>query len=166
MLVHIIGMPSGPSFGLGICRCSNKLIGSWGRRSMAVAGEVTQHGWAHPYSWSITIVSQRSKEKVRNEPQKWVETKLLRHAPRCHVSACVRRVPVPFPPGTKSAWGLAEVHWTFSQHSAVSDTPIPRERSDVDSESTPNPADTPSAWAYSFSPLKVIRVTWVSQMIL
>jgi hypothetical protein len=29
---------------------------------MAVAGEVTQHGQAHPYSWSITIVSLRSKE--------------------------------------------------------------------------------------------------------
>jgi hypothetical protein len=39
-----------------------KLIWSWGRRSMAVAGEVTWHGRAHPYSWSITIVSLRSKE--------------------------------------------------------------------------------------------------------
>ncbi len=39
-----------------------KLIGSWGRRSMAMAGEVTRHGQAHPYSWSITIVSLRSKE--------------------------------------------------------------------------------------------------------
>ncbi len=39
-----------------------KLIGSWGRRSMAVAGEVTRHGRAHPYSWSITIVSLRSKK--------------------------------------------------------------------------------------------------------
>jgi hypothetical protein len=29
---------------------------------MAVAGEVTQHGQTHPYSWSITIVSLRSKE--------------------------------------------------------------------------------------------------------
>ncbi len=36
--------------------------GSWGRRLLAVAGEVTQHGRAHPYSWSITIVSLRSKE--------------------------------------------------------------------------------------------------------
>ena len=87
---------------------------------------------------------------MRNEPQKWVETKLLRYVPRCHVSARIRRVPVPFLPGTKSTWGLAEVCWTFSQHSAVSDTPIPRERSDADSKSTPNPADTPSARAYSF----------------
>jgi hypothetical protein len=39
-----------------------KLIGSWGRRSMAVAGEVTRHGRAHPYSWLITIVSLRSKK--------------------------------------------------------------------------------------------------------
>ncbi len=40
----------------------SELIWSWGRRSIAVAGEVTQHGQAHPYSWSITIVSLRSKE--------------------------------------------------------------------------------------------------------
>ncbi len=38
------------------------LIWSWGRRSMAVAGEVTRHGRARPYSWSITIHSLRSKE--------------------------------------------------------------------------------------------------------
>ncbi len=63
---------------------------------MAVTREVTQHGQAHPYSWSITIVSLRSK-KVRNEPQKWVETKLLRHVPHCHALARIRRVPVPFP---------------------------------------------------------------------
>jgi hypothetical protein len=29
---------------------------------MAMAGEVTRYGQAHPYSWSITIVSLRSKE--------------------------------------------------------------------------------------------------------
>jgi hypothetical protein len=29
---------------------------------MAVAGEVTRHGQAYPYSWLITIVSLRSKE--------------------------------------------------------------------------------------------------------
>jgi hypothetical protein len=29
---------------------------------MAVTGEVTRHSRAHPYSWSITIVSLRSKE--------------------------------------------------------------------------------------------------------
>ncbi len=40
----------------------DKLIWSWGRRSTAVAGEVTRHGRAHPYSWPITIVSLRSKE--------------------------------------------------------------------------------------------------------
>jgi hypothetical protein len=41
---------------------TDKLIWSWGRRSMAVAREVTQHGQAQPYSWSITIVSLRLKE--------------------------------------------------------------------------------------------------------
>jgi hypothetical protein len=143
-----------------------KLLWSWGRRLMAVVEEVTWHGRAHPYSRLITIVSLRSKERVRNEPQKWVETKLLRHVPCRYVSACVRRMPVPFLLGIKSTWGLGEVRWTFSQYSAISDTPIPRERSDTNSKSTPNPADTPSAWAYSFSPLKVVWVTWVSQMIL
>ncbi len=54
------------------------------------------------------------------------------------MSAHVRRVPVPFPPGTKSMWGLAEVSWTFFQYSAISDTPILRERSDANSKSTPN----------------------------
>ncbi len=39
-----------------------KVKGSWGRRLLAVAGEVTRHGPAHPYSWSITIVSLGSKE--------------------------------------------------------------------------------------------------------
>ncbi len=142
-----------------------KLIGSWGRRSMAVAGEVARHGQAHPYSWSITSVSLRSKESEERTTEV-SETELLRHVPCCHMSARIRSKPVPFLPGTKSTWGLAEVRWTFSQHSAVSDTPIPRERSDADSKSTPNPANTPSAWAYSFSPLKVIWVTWVSRMIL
>ncbi len=142
---------------------SSKLIGSWGRRSMAVAGEVTWHGWAHPYSWSITIVSLRSK-KVRKDPQKWVETELLRHVPRRQVSARARRMPVLFPPGTKYLWGLLRKYVELSPS-----TPpflIPQERSDTDSESTPNPADTLSTRAYSVSPLKVIRVTWVSRMIL
>jgi hypothetical protein len=41
---------------------STKVKGSWGRRLSAVAGEVTRHGRAHPYSWSIAIVSLRSKK--------------------------------------------------------------------------------------------------------
>ncbi len=43
---------------------------------MAVAGEVTQHGRAHPYSWSITISSLRSKESEESHSSKW-KTKLL-----------------------------------------------------------------------------------------
>ncbi len=71
-------------------------------------------------------------------PQNWVENQTPEHVPCYHVSACIRRVPVLFPPGTKSTWGLAEVHWTFFQYSPISDSPILRERSDADSESTPN----------------------------
>jgi hypothetical protein len=36
-----------------------KLIGSWGKRAMAVAGEVIQHGRTLPYSWSVSTVSLR-----------------------------------------------------------------------------------------------------------
>ncbi len=43
---------------------------------MAVAGEVTRHGQAHPYSWSITIVSLGSKESGESHRSKW-KTKLL-----------------------------------------------------------------------------------------
>ncbi len=53
-----------------------KLIGSWGTRSMAVVGEVTWHGWAHPYSWSITIVSLRSKESEESHRSE-LKTELL-----------------------------------------------------------------------------------------
>ncbi len=48
-----------------------KVKGSWGRRLLAVAGEVTQHGRAHPYSWSITIVSLRSKESEECHRSEW-----------------------------------------------------------------------------------------------
>ncbi len=54
----------------------SKVRGSWGRRLLAVAGEVTWHGWAHPYSWSITIVSLGSKESEESHRSKW-KTKLL-----------------------------------------------------------------------------------------
>jgi hypothetical protein len=43
---------------------------------LAVAGEVTQHGRAHPYSWSITIVSLRSKESEESHRSEW-KTELL-----------------------------------------------------------------------------------------
>ncbi len=41
-----------------------------------MAGEVTRHGRAHPYSWSITIVSLGSKESEESHRSKW-KTKLL-----------------------------------------------------------------------------------------
>ncbi len=53
-----------------------KVKGSWGRRLLAMAGEVTWHGRAHPYSWSITIVSLRSMESEESHRSKW-KTKLL-----------------------------------------------------------------------------------------
>jgi hypothetical protein len=56
-------------------RC-HKVKGSWGRRLLAVAGEVTRHGRAHPYSWLITIVILRSKESEESHRSEW-KTKLL-----------------------------------------------------------------------------------------
>ncbi len=56
--------------------CTSKVNGSWGRRLLAVAGEVTQHGRAHPYSWSITIISLRSKESEESQRSEW-KTELL-----------------------------------------------------------------------------------------
>ncbi len=43
---------------------------------MAVAGEITRHGQAHPYLLLITIVSLRSKESEECHRSKW-KTKLL-----------------------------------------------------------------------------------------
>ncbi len=43
---------------------------------MAVAGEVTRHGQAHPYSWVITIVSLGSKESEESHRSEW-KTELL-----------------------------------------------------------------------------------------
>jgi hypothetical protein len=53
-----------------------KVKGSWGRRLLAVAGEVTRHGRAHPYSWLITIVSLGSKKSEESHRSEW-KTKLL-----------------------------------------------------------------------------------------
>ncbi len=120
--------------------------------------------WSSPPLFMVSYYClSKGLEKQWNKPQKWVETKLLKHVPRCQVSACISHVPVPFPPGTKSTWGLVELRGTFSQYSALSGTLFLQERSTTDSKATPSLADTPSAWAYSFSPLKVIRVSDMGQ---
>jgi hypothetical protein len=66
-----------------------------------MAREVTRHGRAHPYSWSISIVSLRSNESEGGATEV-SKTKLLSHVPPGHISAHVRHMPVPFLPGTKS----------------------------------------------------------------
>ncbi len=39
---------------------------------MAIAGEVTHHGWAHPYSWLVTIVSLSGLESDEtNRRSEW-----------------------------------------------------------------------------------------------
>ncbi len=115
------------------------------RKGKRVKGEKTiGRGRGGHLTWSsppLFMVNYYCSSKVKGKwgkRQKRVENRTPEHVPRCRVSARVRRVPVPFPPGTKSMWGLAEVHWTFSHYSTVSDTPILREWSDANSESTPN----------------------------
>ncbi len=50
----------------------SQLIRSWGRRAMALAGEVTRHGQAHSYSWSVTIVSLSGQESdERSHRSEW-----------------------------------------------------------------------------------------------
>ncbi len=61
---------------LGNLLVACKVKGSWGRRLLAMAGEVTRHGRAHPYSWSITIVSLGSKGSEESHRSEW-KTKLL-----------------------------------------------------------------------------------------
>jgi hypothetical protein len=145
----------------------NKVKGSWGRRLLAVAREVTRHGRAHPYSWSITIISLRSKESEESHRSKW-KTKLLgmflavtyQHASgACQSHSCpvlslreALRKYVELSPSTLQVLtlqfykkyltptpNLLRISGQYSLRSGI--------------------FDTPSARAYLFSPLKVIRVT-------
>ncbi len=115
----------------------NKVKGSWGRRLLAMAGEVTWHGWAHPYSRLITIVSLGSKESEESHRSKWkIELLSMFLAITCqHASGACRSHSRPVLNLREASRKYIEL---FSQYSAVSDTPILWERSDADSESTPN----------------------------
>ncbi len=144
-----------------------KVKGSQGRRLLAVAGEVTRHGWALPCSWLITIVSLRSKESEESHRSKW-KTKLLgmflavtyQHASGvCQSHSCpvlnlneASRKYVELSPSTlpfltlrfyekdlTPTLNLFRISGRYSLHLGI--------------------FDTPSARAYLFSPLKVIRVT-------
>jgi hypothetical protein len=132
---------------------------------LAVAREVTQHGRAHPYSWLITIVSLRSKESEESHRSKW-KTELLSMflAVRCqHASgACQSH--------SRLVLNLLEASRKY-----VSPSPPPfLTLRFYEKDLTPtlnllrisgryslplDIFDTSSAWAYLFSPLKVVRVT-------
>ncbi len=144
-----------------------KVRGSWGRRLLAVAGEVTRHGRAHSYSWSITIVSLRSKESEESHRSKW-KTKLLSMflAVTCqHASgACQSH--------SRPVLNLREASWKYVELSPSTPPFLILRFLEKDLMPTPNLLrisgryslrsgifDTRSAWAYLFSPLKVIRVT-------
>ncbi len=139
-----------------------------------MAREVTQHGRAHPYSWLITIVSLRSKESEESHKKEW-KTKLLSMflAVTCqHVSDTCQSHSCP----------VLNLHEASRKYVELSPSTLPfltLRFHEKDLTSTLNLLrisgryslrssifDTPCARAYSFSPLKVIWVTWVSQMIL
>ncbi len=140
-----------------------------------MAREVTRHGQAHPYSWLITmIVSLRSKESEECHRSKW-KTELLSMflAVTCqHASgACQSH--------SRPVLNLREASQKYVKLSPSIPPFLTLQFYEKDLTPTPNLLqisgqyslrlgifDTPSAQAYSFSPLKVIWVTWVSRMIL
>ncbi len=132
-------------------------------------------GWGDHSTWSsppLFMVDYYCESKVKGKwgkPQKQVENQTPEHVHCCHVSACVWRVLVPFPPGTKSTWGLVK----YVEFSPSTPPFLTLRFYEKDLAPTPNLLrisgryslrsgifDTPSAWAYLVSPLKVIWVTW------
>jgi hypothetical protein len=145
----------------------HKVKGSWGRRLLAVAGEVTRHGRAHPYSWSITIVRLRSKESEESHRSEW-KTELLGMflAVTCqHASGACQSHSHP-------VLNLCEALRKYVELSPSTPPFLTLRFYEKDLTPTPNllrisgryslrsgTFDTPSARAYLFSPLKVIQVT-------
>jgi hypothetical protein len=140
------------------CEPSGKVRGSWGR---------TRHGRAYPYSWSITIVSLRSKESEESHRSKW-KTELLSMllAVTCqHTSgACQSH--------SRPVLNLGEASRKYVELSPSTPPFLTLRFYEKDLTPTPNLLkisgryslrlgifDTPSARAYLFSPLKVFWVT-------
>ncbi len=144
-----------------------KVRGSWGRRQLAMAGEVTGHGQAHPHSWSINIVSLRSKESEESHRSEW-KTELLSMfltVTSQHASGACRS-------HSRPVQNLREASQKYIELSPSTPPFLTLHFYEKDLTPTPNLLrisgryslclgifDTPSAWAYLFSPLKVIRVT-------
>ncbi len=144
-----------------------KVKGSWGRRLLALAGEVTRHGRAHPYSWLITIVSLGSKESEESHRSEW-KTELLSMflAVTCqHASGMCQSY-------SRPVLNLREALWKYVELSPSTLPFLTLRFYEKDLMPTPNLLqisgryslrlgifDTPSARAYLFSPLKVIQVT-------
>jgi hypothetical protein len=149
------------------CNDDCKVKGSWGRRLLAVAGEVTRHGRAHPYSWLITIVSLRSKESEESHRSEW-KTELLGMflAVTCqHTSGACQSHSCP-------VLNLRVASRKYVELSPSTPPCLTLQFYEKDLTPTLNLLqiygryslclgifDTPSARAYLFSPLKVIRVT-------
>ncbi len=144
-----------------------KVKGSWGRRLLVVAGEVTRHGQAHPYSWLVTIVSLRSKESEECHRSEW-KTKLL----SMFLTVTCQHAPGACQSHSRPVLNLREASWKDVELSPSTPPFLTLQFYVKDLTPTPNLLqisgqyslrsgifDTPSARANLFSPLKVIRVT-------
>ncbi len=132
-----------------------------------MAGEVTRHGQAHPYSWLITIVSLRTKESEESHRSKWI-TELLGMflAVTCqHTSGACQSY-------SRPVLNLREASRKYIELSPSIPPFLTLQFYEKDLMPTPNLLqissrysicsdifDTPSTRAYLFSPLKVIWVT-------
>ncbi len=134
---------------------------------MVVAGEVTQHGRAHPYSWSITIVSLRSKESEESHRSEW-KTKIL----SMFLAVTSQHVSGTCQSHSRPVLNLREVLRKYVELSPHTPPFLTLQFYEKDLTPTPNLLqisgryllclglfDTLSTWAYLFSPLKVIWVT-------
>jgi hypothetical protein len=146
---------------------SSKVRGSWGRRLLAVAGEVTQHGRAHPYSWLITIVSLGSKESEESHGSEW-KTELL----SMFLTVTCQHASGVCQSHSRPVLNLREALRKYIELSPSTLLFLTLRFYEKDLTPTPNLLrisgqyslrlsifDTPSARAYLFSPLKVIWAT-------
>ncbi len=138
-----------------------------GGRLLAVAGQVTQHGQAHPYSWSITIVSLRSKKSEESHRSEW-KTELL----SMFLAVTCQHASGAFQSHSRPVLNLREASRKYVELSPSTLPFLTLRFYEKDLTPTPNLLrisgryslcsgvfDTPFARAYLFSPLKVIWVT-------
>jgi hypothetical protein len=134
---------------------------------LAMAGEVTRHGRAHPYSWLITIVSLGSKENEESHRSEW-KTKLL----SMFLAVTCQHAPGACQSHSHPVLNLCDASRKYVELSPSTPPFLTLQLYEKDLTPTLNLLqisgqyslcsgifDALSARAYLFSPLKVIRVT-------